>query len=78
MIVKSVYMQNSMMEYLITIFFQFIRTYMGKLYPQVGRYRSKNPNPKYAIHSAPFTEMPFYFQRMADGDVPIQNNRYEE
>ena len=51
---------------------------MGKLYPQVGRYRSKNPNPKYAVQSAPFTEMPFYFQRMADGNVPISNNRYEE
>ena len=73
MIVKSVYMQTSMMEYLIMIF-SFIRTYMGKLYPQVGQYRSKNPNPKYAIQGAPFTEMPFYFQGMADGDVPISNN----
>ena len=75
MIVKSVY---NMIEYLIAILLNFIRTYMRKLYPQVGRYGSKNPNPKYAIHSTPFTEMLFNFQRMADGDVPISNNRHEE
>ena len=58
--------------------FVSIFTYISKLYPNVWRYGSKNPNQKYAIHSAPFAEMPCSFQGMADGDVPILNNRKYE